>query len=155
MMRLPLLIAASGLILTAFVAAPQNAAPQNAVLQSAAAGSNLPGAPVRCDGRLNDQFNAVKADPALTPEQRDARLTEVWDACGNQVLDSIMGEQEMALKLSIDASVAAAIDGADRDSADARADAAVAGLEANSQDPDHRVTNALVAQHRRDRRAAD
>lgn len=150
MMRPPFLIAVSALALTAFAAAPQ-AAPRAAPSSS----PNLPGAPVRCDGRLNDQFNAVKADPALTPEQRDARLTEVWDACGDQVLDGVMGEQEMALKLSIDASVAAAVDGADKASADARADAAVAGLEANGRDPEHRVTNALVAQHRRDRRAAD
>lgn len=146
-MRFALLIAASALALTGFAAVE---APQDT-----ARSPNLPGAPVRCDGRLNDQFNAVKADPALTPEQRDARLTEVWDACGDQVLDSVMGEQEMALKLSIDASVAAALDGADRDSADARAEAAVAGLEANSRDPEHRVANALVAQHRRDRGADD
>lgn len=145
-MRLPFLIVAStALALAGFTAVE---VPRDTVRSA-----NLPGAPVRCDGRLNDQFNAVKADPALTPEQRDARLTEVWDACGDQVLDSVMGQQEMALKLSIDATVEAAIDGADKDSADARADAAVAGLRANSQDPDHRVTNALVARHRRDRAA--
>lgn len=143
-MRSPLLIAASALMLTAF-AAPE----------TSQTSPHLPGAPVVCDGRLNDQFNAVKADTALTAEQRDARLTEIWNACRAQVLDSVLGHQKMALKLRLDTAVEAAVTGADRDSASARADAAVAGLEANSRDPDHRVTNALVAQHRRGSDADD
>ena len=116
---------------------------------------NRPGAPVVCDGRLDPQFNAIKADPALTADERDARLTEVWEACKSQVFDAIDGQTQMAVALAVDARVDAAIAGADADVAAAHADAAVAGAAANSADPDHRVTNALVAQYRRERRDAD
>lgn len=115
---------------------------------------NHPGAPVSCDGRLDPQFNAIKADQALTPAERDARLTEVWETCKSQVFDAIDGQTQMAVTVAVDARVDAAIAGADADVAAAHADAAVAGVEANSADPDHRVTNALVAQYRRDRRDA-
>lgn len=116
---------------------------------------NRPGAPVVCDGRLDPQFNAIKADPALTPQERDARLTEVWETCKSQVMDAISGQTQMAVNLAVDARVDAAVNGAEADVAAAHADAAVAGVAANSADPDHRVTNALVAQYRRERRDAD
>ena len=62
------------------------------------------------------------------------------------------GQTQMAVTLAVDARVDAAVNGAEDDVAAAHADAAVAGVAANSADPDHRVTNALVAQYRRDRR---
>lgn len=140
----PLSLALAGLALAATVA---TADPQDT--------PNRPGAPVTCDGRLDPQFNAIKADPALTAEERDARLTEVWETCKSQVFDAIDGRTQMAVTLTVDAHVDAAIAGADADVASAHADAAVAGVAANSADPDHRVTNSLVAQYRRDRREAD
>jgi|GEM_PF-2341653 len=139
---LPIALAGMALAASAATADPQDT-------------PNRPGAPVTCDGRLDPQFNAVKADPILTPQERDARLTEVWETCKSQVFDAIDGQTQMAVNLTVDAHVDAAIAGADADVASAHADAAVAGVAANSADPDHRVTNALVAQYRRDRRDAD
>ncbi len=116
---------------------------------------NRPGAPVVCDGRLDPQFNAIKADAALSEAERELRLKEVWETCSPGLMDAIGGLTRMAADLSVDTYVDAAIGGADADVAAAHADAAVAGVKANSADPDHRVTNALVAQYHRERRDAD
>ncbi|RZJ18425.1 MAG: hypothetical protein EON91_05345 [Brevundimonas sp.] len=116
---------------------------------------NRPGAPVVCDGRLDPQFNAIKADAALSEAERELRLKEVWETCSPGLMDAIGGLTRMAVDLSVDTYIDAAVGGADADVAAANADAAVAGLKANSADPDHRVTNALVAQYHRERGAAD
>lgn len=103
-----------------------------------------------CPASVDAEVKAIRANAALTPAAQQAEVDALWSRCGQAVMDGVRGRISQGVDLNLQATIDAAVSGADADVA-----AAAATAQLDSDDPDHRETLRIVGQYERESRGAD